>query len=141
VTDNLKAGALAADKLVEVLKAANKEPKGKIGMISAYAGNEVLVNRDQGFSKRLKEIAPDLQILPVRYIDNDIQKAMSSASDLLLANSDLLGFLVDLLYLLAAEVRRLCVFVEVYMSFIILIFCFRLLLYYSIDVYVSFLVV
>jgi ribose transport system substrate-binding protein len=62
---------------------------------SAYAGNEVLVNRDQGFSKRLKEIAPDLQILPVRYIDNDIQKAMSSASDLLLANSDLLGFFGD----------------------------------------------
>jgi ribose transport system substrate-binding protein len=94
-TDNLKAGALAADKLVEVLKAANKELKGKIALISAYAGNEVLVNRDVGFSKRLKEVAPDLQILPVRYVDNDIQKAMASASDLLLANPDLLGFFGD----------------------------------------------
>jgi ribose transport system substrate-binding protein len=64
-------------------------------LISAYAGNEVLVNRDVGFSKRLKEVAPDLQILPVRYVDNDIQKAMASASDLLLANPDLLGFFGD----------------------------------------------
>lgn len=94
-TDNLKAGALAADQLVEALKADGKEPKGKIGLISAYAGVEVLTNRDDGFTIQLKKIAPDLQILPVRYIDNDIQKAMSAANDLLLANQDILGFFAD----------------------------------------------
>jgi ribose transport system substrate-binding protein len=94
-TDNLKGGALAADKLVEAIKALGKEPKGKIALISAYAGIEVLTKRDDGFSKRLTEIAPALKILPVRYVDNDIQKAISSANDLLLANPDLLGFFAD----------------------------------------------
>ena len=94
-TDNLKGGALAADKLVEAIKALGKEPKGKIALISAYAGIEVLTKRDDGFTKRLTEIAPELKILPVRYVDNDIQKAISSANDLLLANPDLLGFFAD----------------------------------------------
>jgi ribose transport system substrate-binding protein len=77
-TDNVKGGALAADKLVEAIKALGKEPKGKIALISAYAGIEVLTKRDDGFTKRLAEIAPELKILPVRYVDNDIQKAISS---------------------------------------------------------------
>ena len=94
-TDNVKAGALAADKLVEAIKAADKEPKGKIGLISAYAGVEVLTKRDEGFTKHLAEIAPELKILPVRYIDNDTQKAMAATSDLLLANQDILGFFAD----------------------------------------------
>jgi ribose transport system substrate-binding protein len=81
--------------LVEAIKALGKEPKGKIALISAYAGIEVLTKRDDGFTKRLAEIAPELKILPVRYVDNDIQKAISSANDLLLANPDLLGFFAD----------------------------------------------
>jgi ribose transport system substrate-binding protein len=94
-TDNLKAGALAADKLVAMLKANGVALKGKIGLISAYAGVEVLTQRDTGFTKRLAEIAPDLKILPVRYVDNDIQKAMSSATDVISANPDILGFFAD----------------------------------------------
>jgi ribose transport system substrate-binding protein len=94
-TDNLKAGAQGADKFVEVLKSRNVALKGKVGVISAVAGIEVLIKRDEGFTKRLAEIAPDLKILPVRYVDNDIQKAMAAASDLMLANPDLLGFFAD----------------------------------------------
>ncbi len=94
-TDNLKAGGLAAEKLVALLKAAGHPVQGKIGVISAYAGVEVLTRRDEGFTKRLAEIAPELKILPVRYIDNDIQKAMSSATDVISANPDILGFFAD----------------------------------------------
>jgi len=94
-TDNVKAGGQGADKLVEVLKARGLPLKGKVAVISAVAGIEVLIKRDEGFTKRLAEIAPDLKILPVRYVDNDIQKAMSAASDLMLANPDLLGFFGD----------------------------------------------
>ena len=65
-TDNVKAGALGADKLVEAIKAIGKEPKGKIRLISAYEGVEVLTKRDEGFTKRLAEVAPYLKILPVR---------------------------------------------------------------------------
>jgi ribose transport system substrate-binding protein len=94
-TDNLQAGGLAAEQLLEAIKAAGKEPKGKVSLISALAGIEVLTNRDQGFTKRLAEIAPDLKVLPVRYVDNDIQKAMGAADDLLLANPDIVGFFAD----------------------------------------------
>jgi ribose transport system substrate-binding protein len=94
-TDNLKAGGLAADKLVELLKASGQPLKGKIGMLSAEAGVEVLTQRDKGFKDRLAEVAPDLKVLPVRYIDNDIQKAMSSATDVISANPDIVGFFAD----------------------------------------------
>lgn len=94
-TDNLKAGGLAADTLVAQLKAAGKPLKGEIGLISAYAGIQVLTDRDNGFTKRLAEVAPDLKILPVRYINNDIQTGMSSASDLISANPGILGFFAD----------------------------------------------
>lgn len=94
-TDNVKAGAQGADKLVDVLKSRSVALKGKVAVISAVAGIEVLINRDKGFTQRLAEIAPDLKILPIRYVDNDIQKAMSASSDLMLANPDLLGFFGD----------------------------------------------
>jgi ribose transport system substrate-binding protein len=94
-TDNLKAGGLAAQTLVDLLKAKGGKPSGKIGLISAYAGVEVLTQRDTGFTTTLARIAPDLKILPVRYIDNDIQKAMSSATDVISANPGILGFFAD----------------------------------------------
>ena len=94
-TDNQKAGAEAAQKLVEVLKAQKKDLSGKIGLISAYAGVQVLTQRDNGFTQKLAQLAPDLKLLPVRYIDNDIQKAMASATDVISANPDMLGFFAD----------------------------------------------
>lgn len=94
-TDNLKGGALCADKLVEALKAKNVPLKGKVGVISAMAGVQVLTDRDNGFITRLKEIAPDLEPLPTRYIDNDILKGLAAAEDLLTANPDMVGFFAD----------------------------------------------
>lgn len=94
-TDNLKAGAQGADKLVEVLRSRNVPLKGKVSLISAVAGIEVLSKRDEGFTTRLAEIAPDLRLLPTRYVDNDIQKAMSVLSDQMLANPDLVGIFGD----------------------------------------------
>lgn len=94
-TDNKKGGALCADKLVEGLKAKNIPLKGKVGMISAMAGVQVLVDRDEGFLARMKEIAPDLQVLPVRYIDNDILKGLAACEDILTANADIVGFFGD----------------------------------------------
>jgi len=94
-TNNKVGGALAAEKLVEALKAAGKPLKGKIGLISAMAGVQVLIDRDDGFIARLKELAPNLEILPTRYVDNDIAVAANAAEDLLLANPDLVGFFAD----------------------------------------------
>ena len=94
-TNNKVGGALAADNLVESLKAAGKSLEGKISLISAMAGVQVLVDRDDGFAARLKEIAPGLEVLPTRYVDNDIAVAANAAEDLLTANPDLLGFFAD----------------------------------------------
>jgi len=94
-TDNVKGGALAADKLVEGLTAKGIELKGKVAVISAMAGVQVLVNRDTGFIDRMKEIAPDVEILETRYTDNDIVKALGVAKELMAANADLIGIFAD----------------------------------------------
>ncbi len=94
-TNNKVGGALAADKLVEALQAAGKPLKGKVAVISAMAGVQVLIDRTDGFLARLKEIAPDIEVLPVRYADNDIATAASIAEDILTANPDLLGFFAN----------------------------------------------
>jgi ribose transport system substrate-binding protein len=94
-TDNIKGGALAADKLVETLKARKVALKGKVALISAMAGIQVLGNRDKGFIDRMKEIAPQVKVLETKYVDNDIVKAMGVAKDLMAANADLIGFFAD----------------------------------------------
>jgi len=94
-TNNRVGGALAADKLVEYLKAAGKDLKGKIGLVSAMAGVQVLTDRDDGFKTRLAEIAPDLEVLPTIYVDNDISRAANATEDLLIAYDDLVGMFAD----------------------------------------------
>jgi ribose transport system substrate-binding protein len=94
-TDNIKGGALAADMLVESLKAKKVELKGKVSLISAMAGIQVLGNRDQGFTNRMKELAPNIKVLETKYVDNDIVKAMGVAKDQMAANADLIGFFAD----------------------------------------------
>lgn len=94
-TDNLKGGATAADTLVEKLKAEGKELKGKVGVISNMAGVQVLTDRDQGFIDRMKEIAPDIELIETVYVDGDMTKAMDAAADQISANDDLLGFFAD----------------------------------------------
>jgi ribose transport system substrate-binding protein len=94
-TNNVKGGALAADMLVEKIKAMGKPLSGKVALISAMAGVQVLTDRDTGFLNRLKEVAPNLKVLPTRYIDNDIMKSLAAAEDLFTANPDLVGFFAD----------------------------------------------
>ncbi|MEN3008643.1 ABC transporter substrate-binding protein [Pseudothermotoga sp.] len=87
-TNNKVGGGLAAEKVVEFLKKAGKPLKGKVGLISSMAGVQVLIDRDDGFKARLKELAPELEILPTRYVDNDIAKAMAATEDLITAYGD-----------------------------------------------------
>ncbi len=94
-TDNKKGGAAAADTMVEMLKAAGKELKGKVGVLSAMAAVQVLTDRDEGFTNRMKEIAPDIELIETVYNDNDMTKAMDAAINQIEANDDLLGFFAD----------------------------------------------
>ncbi|WLR51660.1 ABC transporter substrate-binding protein [Bacillus tianshenii] len=94
-TDNKKGGALAAEKLVENLEEQGKELKGKVAVISAMAGVQVLTDRDKGFIEKLNELAPNIEVLETRYVNNDITQALGAAQDILTSNPDLLGFFAD----------------------------------------------
>lgn len=94
-TDNVEAGAKAAQQLVDELKAKGIPLKGKVGIISAMAGVQVLTDRDNGFIEKLKELAPDIEIIGPRYVDNDVLKAMSAVENILTGNDDVIGFFAD----------------------------------------------
>lgn len=94
-TDNVEGGGKIAKELVDGLKAKGIPLKGKVGFISAMAGVQVLIDRAKGFTDKLKELAPDLEIIGPRYVDNDVLKALSTAEDILTAYSDVVGFFAD----------------------------------------------
>ncbi|TVQ39734.1 MAG: LacI family transcriptional regulator [Spirochaetaceae bacterium] len=95
-TDNKVGGALAADMMLEAMEEHGIEPRGKVGLISAMAGVQVLVDRDDGFLERIAEIAPEIEMLETRYVDNDITVALAAAEDLITAHGDeLIGIFAD----------------------------------------------
>ena len=92
-TNNLDAGAKAAERFVKELNDRGVELKGKVGLVSAMSGVQVLTDREDGFVNKLKELAPDIEVLEKVYVDNDIPKATSAAENLYTANkADLVGF-------------------------------------------------
>lgn len=68
-TNNRKAGAQAADALAEQVG-----QKGKVGIIAHVAGTTSAIERSEGFSERMKEKYPNIQVLPVQYSDGDPQR-------------------------------------------------------------------
>ena len=94
-TNNTLGGKLAAQELVNQLKAAGRPLKGKIALISAMAAVQVLVDRDAGFVAGIKEYAPDITVIPARYTNNDVFEAVNTAHDLMLSNPDIVGVFAD----------------------------------------------
>jgi ribose transport system substrate-binding protein len=68
--------------MVANLKAKGVPLKGTVGLVSAMAGIQVLTDRDQGFRDRMKEIAPDINVLETRFTDNDIAKSLAASEDI-----------------------------------------------------------
>ena len=92
-TDNYVAGQQLAQRFVDELNARSVELKGKVGLISAMAGVQTLVDREGGFRDKLAEIAPDIELMEPQYVDNDIPKSLSAAETIYTGNKDdLLGF-------------------------------------------------
>ncbi len=94
-TNNTLGGKLAAQELVNQLKAAGRSLKGKIALISAMAAVQVLVDRDAGFVAGMKEYAPDISVIPAQYTNNDVFQAVNVAHDLMLSNPDIVGIFAD----------------------------------------------
>jgi len=94
-TNNTLGGKLAAQEMVNQLKAAGKPLKGKVALISAMAGVQVLTDRDAGFQAGMKEYAPEITVLKPRYTNNDVFAAVSTAQDLMLSSPDMVGIFAD----------------------------------------------
>src|SRR5581483_1332589 len=93
-TDNVKAGAQAADRLGELLQKKGIN-SGQILIESSVAGVQSLIDRDTGFQNQLKARFPDLQITAHRYNNNDTPTAPSQTNDVLSANPTLVGIYAD----------------------------------------------
>ncbi len=78
-TDNRQGGALAADRLNEVLGGT-----GRIIMLRYQEGSASTHNREEGFLARIREVAPDMTILTDnQYAGATIEKALQVSQNLL----------------------------------------------------------
>ena len=93
-TDNIKAGAQAADRLGELLQKKGVT-SGKILIESSVAGVQTIVDRDTGFINELKTRFPTLQIVAHRYNNNDTPTALSQTNAAISANPNLVGIYAD----------------------------------------------
>jgi hypothetical protein len=82
--------------MVADLKAKGVPLKGTVGLVSTMAGIQVLTDRDQGFRDRMKEIAPDVNVLETRFTDNGIAKSLAASEDIGTSQGDtLIGVFAD----------------------------------------------
>lgn len=86
-TDNEAAGALAGEAFAKLVKG-----RGKIGIVHAQPSSTTAIARGKGFENKIKEIAPNIQIVSVQYSDGDKARALNIATDIMTANPDLVGF-------------------------------------------------
>ena len=86
-TDNVAAGAQAADKMAELLG----DEGGKIAVFANDPQAVSDVDRVQGFMDRCKEKYPNIECMDVQYYNNDLNRCSTQVSDTLTANPDLAG--------------------------------------------------
>lgn len=86
-TDNEAAGALAGEAFAKLVNG-----RGKIGIVHAQPSSTTAIARGKGFENKIKEIAPNIQIVSVQYSDGDKARALNIATDIMTANPDLVGF-------------------------------------------------
>lgn len=87
-SDNLAAGAQGAEYMAESLGA---DATGPVLIIEGLSGNITGQARVTGFSERLAELAPGLEIVASLPGDWDRGKAATIANDILIRNPDLVG--------------------------------------------------
>ncbi|MEP7287539.1 MAG: substrate-binding domain-containing protein [Chloroflexota bacterium] len=87
-TDNVAAAGVSADTLAKLIG-----DKGKVGDLGLDAGSQTGIEREQGFVDAMKKNHPDVTVVPVQYTKGcDPATALNTATDILTANPDLVGF-------------------------------------------------
>jgi ribose transport system substrate-binding protein len=86
-TDNLAAAALAADKMAELIGGA-----GQIAVLVHDQTSRTGIDRRDGFTNRIAEAYPDIEIVNVDYGAGDHLKSTDLAKAVIQANPDLKGY-------------------------------------------------
>ncbi len=85
-TDNVAAAALAADKMAELIG-----DKGKVAVVAHDQTSRTGIDRVEGFSNRIKEAHPNIEIVSVQYGGGDQLESTEITKSILQANPDLAG--------------------------------------------------
>lgn len=93
-TDNIKAGQQAGEKMCALITAQGKA-NGDILYESAASGQQVLVDRKDGFVAGLAAKCPDAKIVQTLVNDNDLNKAVGQVTDVMNAQPNLAGVFAD----------------------------------------------
>lgn len=95
-TDNIKGGELAAEAMVKYMTDNNIPLEGKVAIVAAVAGVQTIIDRDGGFINKMKELAPNIEVLEPQYVDNEIDTAMQVTENLITSLGDeLVGIYAD----------------------------------------------
>ncbi|GAA3877442.1 ABC transporter substrate-binding protein [Leifsonia kafniensis] len=85
-TDSLGAGALAADKMAELIG-----EKGEVAIVGHSQINSTGVERRDGFVDQMKSAYPDITIVDIQYGDGDHLKSADIAKAMIAAHPNLKG--------------------------------------------------
>ena len=85
-TDNVAAAALAADVMAELIGG-----EGKVAIVAHDQTSRTGIDRVDGFSNRIKEAYPNIEIVSVQYGGGDQLQSTEITKSILLANPDLKG--------------------------------------------------
>jgi ribose transport system substrate-binding protein len=86
-TNNKAAGALAADKLAELIG-----KKGDVAVVAHDQTSQTGINRRDGFVNEMKAKYPNIKIVDVQYGNSDILKSTDVAKAIMQAHPNLQGF-------------------------------------------------
>lgn len=87
-TNNLQAGVLAGQTMLNELKAMGKTA-GKIGIISVNTATNSTIEREKGFRETLK--GSGFVLLPTEYKEGDAAASQEAATGFVTGNADLVG--------------------------------------------------
>lgn len=85
-TDNVAAAALAADVMAELIGG-----EGKVAIVAHDQTSRTGIDRVEGFSNRIKEAYPNIEVVSVQYGGGDQLASTEITKSILLANPDLKG--------------------------------------------------
>ena len=85
-TDNVAAAALAADRMAELIGGS-----GKVAVVAHDQTSRTGIDRVEGFTQRIAEAHPDIEVVSVQYGGGDHLKSTEITKSILAGNPDLKG--------------------------------------------------